>query len=106
MSNNTLNHSDLNMNNLHRLILKTTNNINSYEKAIDSNIKNITEFIKDAQQISKHMKKKSKRNFVDNSLMFYNSLSLVMLSMLAGGLVGVVFILYFSFKKEDKHNIV
>lgn len=37
----------------------------------------------------------------DNTVLFYNSLSLVMLSMLAGGLVGVVFILYFTFRKED-----
>lgn len=37
----------------------------------------------------------------DNAFIFYNSLSLIMLSMLAGGVVGVIFILYFSFKTEN-----
>ena len=36
----------------------------------------------------------------ENNFMFYNSISLIMLSMLAAGLVGVVFILYFTFRKE------
>jgi hypothetical protein len=36
----------------------------------------------------------------ENNFLFYNSLSLIMLSMLAAGLVGVVFILYFTFRKE------
>ncbi len=36
----------------------------------------------------------------ENKFLFYNSLSLIMLSMLAGGLVGVVFILYFTFRKD------
>ena len=38
----------------------------------------------------------------ENKFLFYNSLSLIMLSMLAGGLVGVVFILYFTFRKDIK----
>jgi len=48
----------------------------------------------------KYSKEKEKDD--ENSFMFYNSLSLIMLSMLAGGLVGIVFILYFSFKKENE----
>lgn len=52
--------------------------------------------------ILKTKKKKTRREKEDdNSFMFYNSLSLIMLSMLAGGLVGVIFILYFSFKKDN-----
>lgn len=52
--------------------------------------------------ILKTKKKKTRREREDdNSFMFYNSLSLIMLSMLAGGLVGVIFILYFSFKKDN-----
>ena len=39
-----------------------------------------------------------------NNFLFYNSLSLIMLSMLAAGLVGVVFILYFTFKKDYQNN--
>jgi hypothetical protein len=40
----------------------------------------------------------------ESSLLFYNSLSLIMLAMLAGGLVGVIFILYFSFHSKDVKN--
>jgi len=38
----------------------------------------------------------------DNSLLFYNSLSLIMLAMLTGGLIGVVYILFFTFRNDDK----
>jgi len=44
-------------------------------------------------------KKRTKQ--YDNSMMFYNSLSLIMLSMLTGGLIGVILIIYFSFKTDD-----
>ena len=53
------------------------------------------------------MKKNHKKNKFtedDNILMFYNSLSLIMLSLLAGGVVGVIFILYFSFKTENPNQ--
>jgi hypothetical protein len=46
-------------------------------------------------------KKHKKKIKYDNSLNFYNSLSLVMLAILSGGLVGVVFILYASSKNAD-----
>ncbi len=49
----------------------------------------------------KIVNKKSVKEIEDeNNFLFYNSLSLIMLSMLAGGLVGVVFILYFTFRKD------
>jgi hypothetical protein len=38
------------------------------------------------------------RGYSENSFLFYNTLSLIMLALLAGGLVGVIFVLYFSFK--------
>lgn len=48
--------------------------------------------------------KKKKYMGDDNVFMFYNSLSLIMLSMLGGGVVGVIFILYFSFKSDNGTN--
>jgi len=44
-----------------------------------------------------------KRKYLEehNVFMFYNSLSLVMLSMLGGGVIGIIFILYFSYKDEN-----
>jgi hypothetical protein len=51
---------------------------------------------------TKNKEKKHKKSFkYDNSLDFYNSLSLVMLAILSGGLVGVIFILYASSKNVD-----
>lgn len=59
----------------------------------------MTKNIEGIQQ--KDLRQKAIRGVNDeNSYLFYNSLSLIMLSMLAGGLVGVIFILYFTFKKE------
>lgn len=50
--------------------------------------------------------KSDKRKYLEehNVFMFYNSLSLVMLSMLGGGVIGIIFILYFSYKDEN-HKI-
>ena len=49
------------------------------------------------------VKNSKKRNMqYDNSMMFYNSLSLIMLSMLTGGLIGVVLIIYYSLKADDQ----
>lgn len=48
------------------------------------------------------VKNSKKRNMqYDTSMMFYNSLSLIMLSMLTGGLIGVVLIIYYSLKADD-----
>ena len=55
--------------------------------------------------VPKNGKSKRKAKHYDNSLTFYNSLSLIMLSLLAGGLVGVIFILYYSFKSSDKQDL-
>merc|ERR1711957_262701 len=44
-----------------------------------------------------------KRQYLEdhNVFVFYNSLSLVMLSMLGGGVLGMLFILFFSYKDEN-----
>ena len=47
------------------------------------------------------LKTKKTKNF-DNSLLFYNSLSLIMLAILTGGLIGVIFIMFFSFRSDEK----
>jgi len=47
--------------------------------------------------------KSDKRQYLEdnNVFVFYNSLSLVMLSMLGGGVLGLLFILFFSYKDEN-----
>lgn len=76
----------------------------SFKHIVDKSLSSIKKYQMDIhRKIKKIEDTPSKQNEkYDNTLLFYNSLSLVMLSMLAGGLVGVVFILYFSFKNEDK----
>ncbi len=49
----------------------------------------------------KNLKEKKQKHF-DNSILFYNSLSLIMLAMLTGGLIGIIFILFFTFRTDDK----
>ncbi len=70
----------------------------------DSNVKNINNLSTPSTHSKLKKKKTHKEKEDENTFMFYNSLSLIMLSMLAGGLVGVVFILYFSFKKEGSDS--
>lgn len=55
---------------------------------------NIEEFLTIKSEKKKYMEE-------HNVFMFYNSLSLVMLSMLGGGVIGILFILYFSYKDEN-----
>ena len=73
-------------------------------KKIDS--KNIisSEFYKFLVNSSKKRNKQ-----YDKSMIFYNSLSLIMLSILTGGLIGVILIIYYTLKPEDNEiniNIV
>jgi hypothetical protein len=51
--------------------------------------------------IIKQKNLKKRKTLENNRFNFYNSISLIMLGLLAGGLVGVVFILYFSFKTQE-----
>jgi hypothetical protein len=77
------------------------NNHNEFKNMVKRDKKEenlIGEFLKKKNQ------KKIKINEDDNIFMFYNNLSLIMLSMLGGGVVGVIFILYFSFKNDNPNN--
>ena len=90
-----------------QLLDKLNNAINSLHevnKTISSKIEGFEKFFFADLKRIKNLSKNKKRNY-DNGIIFYNSISLVMLSMLAGGLVGVVFILYFTFKKDESSNI-
>jgi hypothetical protein len=86
----------------------TISNLRRYQTSLENKIKSFEKSKKETLQLpvtslARNIKKKRhhREKEDDNSLVFYNTLSLVMLSMLAGGLVGVLFILYFSFKKEN-----
>lgn len=74
---------------------KSIANIQDFHKSFNDNFNDFEEVF--AEKNLQDTKKK-----YESSLLFYNSLSLVMLAMLAGGLVGVIFILYFSFHNEVK----
>lgn len=77
-----------------------------------NNLSKITETnIKDEVLFEEFLKKKGnwrKKKYLEednNAFMFYNSLSLIMLSMLGGGVVGVIFILYFTFKNDSTNGM-
>jgi len=57
--------------------------------------------LSEAEDPLKNLKEKKQKQF-DNSILFYNSLSLIMLAMLTGGLIGIIFILFFTFRTDDK----
>jgi hypothetical protein len=75
--------------------------LKNFHSSLDKKIKDFEENLKHPNTFKKNLRKKKKD---DEALNFYNSLSLIMLSLLAGGLVGVIFILYFSFRSEDKQD--
>lgn len=76
--------------------------LNEDNKNINSKNKNNTQNIVSNEFYKFLVKNSKKRNKqYDASMMFYNSLSLIMLSMLTGGLIGVVLIIYYSFKTDD-----
>lgn len=61
-------------------------------------------FISQFEEIEDVLKKKNLRKVkskYEKNVLIYNSVSLVMLCMLSGGLVGVIFILYYSFSAKD-----
>ena len=84
-------------------LISTISNIKNLQRSLEDKIRLFEKSAKEEKflysGLSSKIKKKKKEN--ENALMFYNSLSLIMLAMLAGGLVGVIFILYFSFRKEE-----
>lgn len=76
---------------------------NELSKITEANIKDEILF----EEFLKQKGSSRRKKFLDddnNSFMFYNSLSLIMLSMLGGGVVGVIFILYFTFKNEGSNR--
>jgi hypothetical protein len=76
------------------VIDKSVNLLDRFSDNVENKIEILEENI-NFKKLKKHAK-----NF-DNSLEFYNSLSLIMLFFLSGGLIGVLFILYYSFKNSD-----
>lgn len=93
-------------------IAKTINNLRNYHDSLEEHIKNFegnTLHTQNIQMIEPNTQNLTQNEIykikqhrkTENKFMFYNSLSLIMLSMIAGGLVGIVFVLYFSFKKDE-----
>ena len=103
ISNSTNNSLILNLT-LSTKLHNAINSLHEVNKTISSKIEGFEKFFFADLKRIKNLSKNKKRNY-DNGMLFYNSISLVMLSMLAGGLVGVVFILYFTFKKDESSNI-
>jgi hypothetical protein len=75
-------------------------NIRHFHNTLDKKLKAFEDELKSDMR-NKNLKK---RKADDNTINFYNSLSLIMLSLLAGGLVGIVFILFFSFRCDEKDS--
>jgi len=82
---------------------------NKTELEIKKSIKKIEnyhqKFLDEFNSFEVNYKKKNLRevrNDYKNSMIFYNSLSLIMLALLSGGLVGIMLILFFSFTKNSK----
>lgn len=90
-------------------ILKRNSKMKSKNSLVDLN-KSQTEYYEEGNDFMDDLNieeflniKSEKRKYLEdhNVFMFYNSLSLVMLSMLGGGVIGIIFILYFSYKDEN-----
>lgn len=94
---NTLAISDLKLKELKKItdqVNTSIANLQNYHKT----------FIIDFQDFEDTLKKKNLKkvkNRYQKNVLFYNSISLVMLCLLSGGLVGVIFILYYSFSTKD-----
>lgn len=91
------------------------NNLRNFHLSLEEKIKKFEQNKKEEIPLAQILKRNSDQSELnkkkynkdlndDNTFMFYNSLSLIMLSMLAGGLLGVMFILYFSFKDNGSVN--
>ena len=66
--------------------------------------KNFIENFSKFEAVFKEKNLQTTKKKYESTLLFYNSLSLIMLAMLAGGLVGIIFILYFSFHNKEIIN--
>ena len=111
-----INSSNFLLDQLSKKLNSTSTNISAASQKIKRKIKkkdkmifriNNTGYTNNKGRIySKAFKNKERKNYkekkYENSLNFYNTLSLVMLAILTGGLVGVIFILYSSSKSEEE----
>jgi sugar-specific transcriptional regulator TrmB len=100
LSNKTELNADENIKSLAQGLDESILSLKNFHLALDKKIKEFQDNVKHPNK-NKNLKKKRKEDDTA-ALNFYNSLSLIMLSLLVGGLVGVIFILYFSFKSDDK----
>ena len=85
----------------------TKENLDSNTINIDLKMNEIKKFSEEnlfEEFLKKKIHKKKKVSEEEHVLIFYNSLSLIMLSMLGGGVVGIIFILYFSFKNNSDNE--
>lgn len=78
-----------------------SNNLKKSIAEIKDFHKSFNENFNDFEEVFSEKNLHETKKKYESSLLFYNSLSLIMLAMLAGGLVGVIFILYFSFHSKD-----
>lgn len=83
------------LNSLSRNVIDSISKIKLYNKVFIENFDDFEDVF--TEKNLETVKKK-----YESSLLFYNSLSLIMLAMLAGGLVGIIFILYFSFHNNQE----
>ena len=67
-----------------------TKNLSKREKNMINRFNNLTE---------KHLKICSE--VYDNSVIYFNGISIILLFMLTGGIIGIFFEIYMSFKSED-----
>jgi len=69
----------------------TLKSLELLQKSFNRSSQRFKEFIKTDYQIMNKFKRKRKKNIN----IFYNSISMVMLSMLVGGLIGLLFVMYY-----------
>jgi hypothetical protein len=89
------------------LIEEIENNLELKEnnKNLDSENKDKTKNLISSEFYKFLVKNSRKRNKqYDNSMIFYNFLSLMMLSILTGGLIGIIFMIYYYFKLYDENT--
>jgi hypothetical protein len=88
-----------------KIIKKLKDEVNYSIKNIESHHKNFLENFNEFETVSIDLNKENIKKKFEKNLLFYNSISLIMLALLAGGLVGIIFILYFSFGSGSENNL-
>ena len=98
--NNSL--KDIDKNNFYDSIDQSLFNIKRFHTSLDQKIKKFEENL-NIDSINKKNNKNLKKN--PQKINIYNILSLIMLALLAGGLIGILAILYYSFRYEEKYDL-